>query len=265
MLIAFCSACVVLPAAGNMEIVLPDLSQENRATLLAGDTLDGTTLNGGHITHLLPIETRAYEKAVAAEQADNSFTITTLGYVPYPEKLKSMELEERQLALFNAMRQISTQEGLTYISWRAGNKPKTLFEESRYISDPKKRNDRLEDPVATVFPLTEESYVYQKDTSFGGNTYKHTYTNNDREIFLEVKNISSMKVMGLFTAVPSEQLKMNIATYQLDDGLLIMAMATIEDKAPTISVLGYKVDLPSAFMRRITALQTWFVAQVQQI
>ena len=252
----------VVCAAGNMELVLPDLSAEEMTSLRAGEMLDSSTL-GGQIHPYIPLETEAYKRATQAEDASNSFTINTLSFIPYPEHMKDKSLAERQLILFNTMRRLSTQAGITYISHRAGNKPKVLFEDSSYLADPKKRSSRIDDPVVTEFPLSHTDYAYQKDSSFGGNVYRHTYTNSDREIFLEVQNLSSMKVLGIFTAVPVEQLTMVIGTYQLDDGLLVMSLATVEDKPPKVSVLGYTVDLPSSFLKRITSLQDWFVAQLQ--
>lgn len=248
-------------ASGDMELVLPDLSGQDRQRLLAGEMLEATTLDQG-IVHLMPVETALHREAERAESAGNSFTIATLSFIPYPASYQGKTTAERQLLLFNTMRRISTQKGITYISHRAGNKPRVLFEDSSYISDPKRRNSRIPDPVVTSVPAEQTDYAYQKDSSFGGNVYQHTYTNSDREIFLEVKNLTSMKVFGLFTAVPVEQLTMNIGTYQLDDGVLVVALATVEDKPPQVSVLGYTVDLPSSFLKRITSLQEWYTAQM---
>ncbi|MFA7113666.1 MAG: DUF6675 family protein, partial [Sphaerochaeta sp.] len=119
--------------------------------------------------------------------------------------------------------------------------------------------------VATVFPYSEESFVYQRDSSFGGNRYLHTYTNTDKEIFVEISNISNLKVLGLFTAVKSGQLSINMGTYQLQDGLLLVALTSVRDRKPEVSVLGLTVDLPSAFRRRIVALQNWFIDQLATI
>jgi hypothetical protein len=55
---------------------------------------------------------------------------------------------------------------------------------------------------------------------------------------------------------------MTMATYQLDEGLLVFSLSTIEDKDPQISIFGITVDLPSSFRRRITALQQWFETQL---
>jgi hypothetical protein len=72
-------------------------------------------------------------------------------------------------------------------------------------------------------------------------------------------------VLGLFTAVKSGQLSINMGTYQLQDGLLLVALTSVRDRKPEVSVLGLTVDLPSAFRRRIVALQNWFIDQLATI
>jgi hypothetical protein len=261
-----CIITLSLPlVADDLKAALPALSEGQVNQLRGGTILDASTIGGGQITHFFVRGTRAYSKALDAQNADNSFTIAAVSFIPYGATLQAMDGLERQLAVFNAIRAISTQEGIEYISWRAGNKPKLLIERSSYMEDEKNLNKLLPDPVATVFPYALQSYVYQRDTSFGGNRYLHTYTNSDEEIFVEIQNISSMKVFGIFTAVPKERLTISMGTYQLDDGILLGALATIEDRKPQVSVLGITVDLPSAFMRRIRALQGWFVDRLDAI
>ena len=252
-------------AFSGVDQALPLLDRAAYQALERGEILDAETVGGGQITQLFVPGTEISKRSFVAQVAENGFTVAAVSYIPYGPKLKNMDTRERQLSVFNAIRGISTQVGLTYISHRAGNKPKVLIEKSSYMEDEKNLNNLIPDPIATVFPLTAQSYVFQRDSSFGGNRYLHTYTNSDREIFVEISNISSLKVFGIFTAVPKEKMSINMATYLLDDGLLLMALTTIEDRDPKISVLGISVDLPSSFLRRITALQEWFVGQLEAV
>ncbi len=244
---------------------LPFLSQSEYQELFNGEIVDGRTIDGGRILQYFVQGTEAGKRSIQAQQAESGFSIAAVSYIPYGPKLKAMDAKTRQLTIFNTIRAISTQEGITYISWRAGNRPKVLIEKSAYMQDEKNLNTLLPDPVATELPISVQNNVFQRDTSFGGNRYVHTYKNSDKEIFVEIKNISSMKVFGIFTAVPKEKLTIAMATYQLDDGLLLTALTTIADRKPEVSVLGITVDLPSAFKRRITALQNWFVDQLDLI
>lgn len=263
LLVLFLVPSVIFAEAG-LPAALPNLSEAEYQRLVDGEILESNTIGGKKILQLFVPGTISYSKAVNAEATQDSFSVAAVSYIPFPASYAKLSTLERQLALFNTMRAISTQEGVEYISFRAGNKPKLLIERSRYMEDDKNLNKLLPDPVATIFPPSAKSYVYQRDTSFGGNRYIHTYTNSDREIFVEIENISSIKVLGLFTAVPKGKLNINMATYQLEDGLLMMALTTIEGRKPEVKVLTISVDLPSAFMRRIRALQGWFVEQLNQ-
>ena len=258
-------ASIFATSAEDIKKVLPGLEQSARDSLIEGKIVSDSTIGGNYIAHLYPKASYGQTDAIKAEEADNSFSITALSYIPYGPKLKAMDKDERQLKIFNTMRAISTQEGITYISYRAGNKPRELIEKSRYIEDPRKRSSDLPDPVATTFPLTAKSFVYQKDSTFSGNVYEHIYTNTSEEIYVRIKNLDSMKAYGLITAVKKEKLSISLGTYQLEDGLLMYALTTIEDKDPQIQVLWYTVDLPSSFKRRVTSLMEWFVASLEEI
>ena len=252
-------------AVDELRSALPALDETSYQALLKGEILSAQTIDDGAITPLFVPGTEAAKRAELAEEVENGFSIASVSYIPYGPKLKTMDEKARQLAIFNKIRAISTQEGLTYISWRAGNKPKVLIEKSSYMEDEKNLNKMLPDPVVDIFPFFSESYVYQRDSSFGGNRYHHMYTNSEKEIFVEIKNISAMKVFNIFTAVAKDKLSISMGTYQLDEGVLLVALTSIRDRKPEVSILGYKVDLPSAFRRRITALQNWFVAQLETI
>ncbi len=57
-----------------------------------------------------------------------------------------------------------------------------------------------------------------------------------------------------------------MGTYQLDDGLLLVALTSIDGRdPPVVSIFGLEVDLPSAFRRRIVALQDWFRDQLDTL
>ncbi|NMA23696.1 MAG: hypothetical protein GX938_09365, partial [Spirochaetales bacterium] len=246
-------------AEGAIKKALPQLTESEYQLLLDGEILHDVN---DKILKYFVKGTEASQRALQAQNIEKGFVLGAVSYIPYTPAMKKMDASTRQLAIFNKIRQISTQEGLTYISWRAGNKEKLLIERSSYMADQKNLNNLLPDPVVNQLPKTAHSYVYQRDTSFGGNRYEHTYTNSEVEIFVEIQNISAMRVLGIFTAVKSGQLSINMGTYQLDEGLLLVALASVEGRDPQVSVLGLTVDLPSAFRRRIVALQGWLVNQL---
>ena len=268
--VTFCFVCclsigALWANASEIYTALPQLSQEQYQALESGEMVSAYALGGEVLTQYFVKGSEAYKRALQARSIEDGFSVAAVSYIPYGDTLKAMSKADRQLAIFNSLRAISTQEGLTYISWRAGNKPKLLIEKSSYMGDSKNLNNLIPDPVATVFPYSAQSYVYQRDTSFGGNRYLHTYTNSDDEIFVEIKNLNTIRVLGIFTALKKDQLTMNMGTNQLDDGLLLVALTSIDGRDPVVSIFGLEVDLPSAFKRRIVALQNWFKDQLASL
>jgi len=248
--------------AATIEEAVPTLTADQISQLRNGDLVKGASFSDD-VTQLVPRDTIAATYVHSTLRKPESFTVVSLLYVPYPEHMKNMSESQRQVEIFNTMRSISTQEGITYISHRAGNKPKELIEKSWYIESEKGRRS-IPDPVSSTVPQTAEYYVFQRDSSFGSNRYSHSYQTNNSEIFLEVKNLETMRVFSIFKAVDKEMLAIAMSTYQLEDGLLLTAMATIEGRDPTVKVLGISVDLPSSFTRRTTALGEWFVEQLNR-
>lgn len=247
--------------AETIKEAVPTLTDEQVQQLLLGEMVRGRSFNED-VLLLVPHDSIAYEHLKRALEKPDSFSVVSLIFVPYSESLQQMSPQERQLHIFNTMRAISTQEGITYISHRAGNKPRVLIEKSWYLETPRSRSG-MPDPISAFVPRTAEYYVFQRDSSFGSNVYSHSYETSDSEIFVKVKNLETMRVFSIFKAVEKEMLEIAMSTTQLEEGLLLSAMATIEGRDPTVRVLGISVDLPSAFTRRTTALGEWFVDQLK--
>jgi hypothetical protein len=247
-------------SGSTLNSVLPNFTIEQINVINNNEMIKGASFED-NLLNFVPKSSIAEDNLKLSLNKPDSFTVISLILIPYPEKMKSMSDKEKQLEIFNTMRSISTQEGITYISHRAGNKPKILIEKSWYLETPKSRSS-LKDPISTSVPQTAEYYVYQRDSSFGNNIYQHNYKTSGKEIFVKVINLETIRVFSIFKAVNKEQLEIAMDTYLLDEGILLTAMATIEGRDPQIKVLGITVDLPSAFSRRTTALGEWFVEQL---
>ncbi len=261
-LVILLASMVFSLSAATIAEAVPSLTEEQVQQLLLGDMVRGRSYNED-VRLLVPQDSIAAAHLKSALEKPDSFSVVSLIFVPYPDSMQEMSSQERQVEIFNTMRSISTQEGITYISHRAGNKPKVLIEKSWYLETPRSRSG-IPDPVSTFVPRTAEYYVFQRDSSFGSNVYSHTYETTDSEIFVKVKNLETMRVFSIFKAVDKEMLEIAMSTTLLDEGLLLSAMATIEGRDPQIRVLGITVDLPSAFTRRTTALGEWFVDQLHR-
>ncbi len=263
-LLAAAVLCSAAFSADRLEDVLPRLGGQQLDDLRAGRMIEASTLEGTPIVDILPMSSFIYRTADLSVKESNGFSVALAALFPYPESWETMPDGERQLAVFNLMRSVSTQEGVTYISHRAGDKPKTLFEKSWYLSNPGDKKSKTADPVATVLPEYEERYCFQQDTTFGGNVYKHVFVTSESEIYLEVNNLTAMKFHS-FKCLDEGQLMMYLDACLTDEGILLSGMSRVRDRKPEVKILFITVDLPSAFMRRVTALKNWFAARLEQV
>jgi len=256
--------CFSAFALDSLSSILPNITDSQMDALYLGEIVETSTLDEVDITAVMPEKSVLKSVGHTAQNATTGFSENLTVLLPYPTAWGGLTQEEKQLELLNLMRTVSTQEGITYISHRAGDKPKVLFEKSWYLSDPNNWKSKIDDPVVDELPSYIESYCYQKDSTFGGNIYRHIFTIDDSEIFLEVTNVTALKFLG-FTCLKAEQLNMYLDTYLTEDGILLNAMATVTDREPQVKVLFITVDLPSAFLRRVTALKNWMADRLLSV
>ncbi len=259
-LIALFTAAALYLGAASLSQYLPDLSESQEKQLRGGDLLSNDSTKADSLS-LLPRGT-IMEKTVSSLAIDEKTLFTEcLTLIPYPSYFERMSHAERQLHVFNTLRSISTQEGIFYISFRRGNKPALLIEDS-YVTDRPGSRKKLDDPVAGKLPKEDKLIIFQKDTSFKKNYYEYRYVTSKDEIFQEVTNKTDMKVFGLIPAVRREVLNINTSILFTEEGMLAYSLAVAPNQQSIIRILTFEVHLPSAFQRRITAVQEWFQDQL---
>ena len=267
------SSTVVFPSYGDagyklavkkterLSAALPNLGEKEAADLAAGKVISFGNGSGEDLTKYVPSSSAAAKKLAASPQGKQGFAVVSCALIPYPASWKNMSADEKLLSLYNALGRVSAQKGITYISRRAGYKPKTLFTRSYYIADTEHTETALADPVASEVPASDRRYVFQEDTSFGENTYLHTYTDSASEIFVEITNCTPMKYHGV-TCLKEREMEMCISAYPLEEGIFFSSSAIVTGQKQTVSVLFIKVDLADAFKRRTDALYEWFLNQI---
>ena len=246
--------------ASSLSDYLVGLDSERYALILNGEVLTENS-SDGDIRSIAPKSDLVEEKIEYVEAMEKGFGVAIAFLVPYPEGWKDMSEEEKELKLYNVLLRISKQSGITYISHRAGDKEKTLFNESYMVSSSDKKS-RVDDPVVDRVPLYAEYYSYQDDTSFGANIYALSYTAVNDEIFLDITNDNDLKFMGI-NLVKKGKVNMSLDFILVDEGIYVFAMASVKDKKPKISILFYTVDLELSFYNRIIALSNWFEASLE--
>ncbi len=257
------SVCTLIFAAPTLSELFPSLSEEQIQQLLAGETLDAFTTENKQISSIAPAGSQGMVIATEADGITDGFSVSGLSYIPYPEKFKNMSEEERNVEIYNIIRSISTQKGITYISHLAGDKPTVLFEDSYMLSNPNKINSKIADPVSSSVPSKYSCFAYQKDNRFGKNVYKIIYTYKDGDFLMDISNYTPMKYKG-FSCLKEGELHMYMEVIQADEGFVLYTMAIVEGRKPKVKILFITVDLPSAFMRRINALKGWFETRINQ-
>ena len=252
--------CAALFAAPSLSTIFPSFSEAQMEQLKQGTVFDAVTSYGQKIISIAPHGCQGINIAAKADKLYNGFSVSSVKFVPYPESFLELSDQEREVYLFNLLRSISTQKGLIYISHLAGEKPTVLFKDSYMISDPDKKNSRIPDPVSTEVPSSFNCYAYQKDNRFGGNVYSLKYNIKEGDFLMEIGNYTPMKYMG-FSCVEKGALHMYLEVIEAEEGFVLFTNAMIS-REPQVKVLFITVDLPSAFLRRTTALSNWFEERI---
>lgn len=247
-------------AAVSLEGVLPSLPSSEMKALMVGEVVKKSSVSED-ITVLAPKDCLIWNPIEEALSMKKGFSISIGSLIPYPEEWKTLSQEEKFLAMYNAALRVSTQKGITYISHRAGDKEKLLFEDSSMLGSPDKK-DRIPDPVVSSIPENETYYALQDDTSFGKNVYRLNYQTRQDELYLSITNADDLSFMGI-NCVAAEKVKMFLDIIPVEEGIYVYGMASVRDKSPKLNLLVYKVDLELSFFNRIVALRDWYAASIR--
>ncbi len=260
--LALSTSLASLCALPSLREALPDLTEEQYATLESDQTLELRSTRGEDIATMVSEGSNAWTFTTeGAKRLGEGFNVAVSRLIPYPENWKEMSESERQLEIFNRLRQIRTIQGITYISHRAGDKPKELFNKTYSLSDPEDRKTKYPDPVVDEVPSYLKTYAYLNDTTFDGLVYDIEYQCTDDEIFMNMTNHVTMRFKGI-KVLPAQNLSMSVSTFLLEEGIYVYAMANVFDQKPEVHILFWNVHLASSFSRRMDALLNWFEDRV---
>ncbi len=255
------SVCTV-SAQKSVSAELPYIGNDYEE-IMKGGVVSADNSGGNNITKLTPEGSLIKKRIAGAPAGAAGFAVASVSFIPYPQKWKSMDSRSRMLLMYDILGRISTQKGITYISRRAGYKPKELFSESYYINNPDDTKTVLPDPVPSVIPESEVRYVYQNDTSFDGNVYRGTYTSTGNELYFEVTNCTAMKYHGI-TCLKENELAMCFSVYPAEEGIIVNSGAIVTGHKTHVNILFMDVNLSDSFKRRTEALHTWYRNQVEK-
>lgn len=242
---------------------LPDLGADDAERVMAGEVVCHDNSSGFDILSLVPEDSALRDFLADAPSGKKGFALASVSFVPCPGDFSNMEESEKMRALYNAIGSVSTQKGITYISRRAGYKPKVLFDESYLIESPESADVPLPDLRAEEVPESIVLFAFQKDSSFGGNVYRYEFQNGAREICARVTNLTAMKYHGV-TCLKPEELTMFVAARPAEGGVIVNSAAIVRGHKTKVTVLVAKVDLSDSFRRRTGALHGWLKGRLPQ-
>ena len=161
-----------------------------------------------------------------------------------------------RLLVYNALRSISRLEGLDYYSASHGEM-RLLYRTSHRIAGPFDRSP-LPDPLVSTPPERDTIWVYQDDTTFGGNVFRVSYENADRYVVMEITNHNVMRFF-LIPLVPAGGTQLYFVTVPDGDEILFYAVAAARLSGPFARIGAVQ----QSFANRIEAMYRWFRTALQ--
>ena len=163
---------------------------------------------------------------------------------------------ERDLALYNIFRSVSTMEGIEYYS-ASRERMRIFYEESYAVADPDSR-EPLPDPTVSEIPRRDRVHVYQRDSSFGRNVYTVEYVRREDAYLMSMTNLTRM-YYGIFPVVAPESLEIHLTVVETEEGYLFYGACGVN----VISLFGLEDRAKDSFYNRIEALYRWFRSRVE--
>ena len=165
---------------------------------------------------------------------------------------------EQRLAVYNAVRSLSTLSGIEYYS-ASRKKMRTFYEESYAIEGPDKK-ERKPDPLVTDFVSLPTAYAFQKDLTFGENVYRYDYKAGEAALSFAQTNLTGMSY-GIVPILGKERLRTVVYVTDLGEALLVYAVSA----AKATLLPGIEGKVRDSFSNRADAIYKWFSGHMDRI
>ncbi len=232
----------------SLSDVLPGLSADQEATLLSE----------GEITHFYREEAKltlapdgyGWRAARARiEEFEPKLGVEALFLLPYPSDLQRRP--EPGLRVYNTLRSVSTMEGIEYYS-ASRERMRIFYIDSFAVEEPDSR-ERQPDPLVSAVPREDTVFVYQRDSSFGRNVHRVTYTYENGAYLLRMTNLTRM-FYGILPLVAEENLDVYLTIIPVEEGIIFYGNSAVR----VIGLFGMEDRARNSFYNRIKALYSWF-------
>lgn len=235
---------------------LPGLTEEEVKTLEAGDFLidRGVVYTKG--LNWFPENSPLKEEFFKDLKKYNPERCVEMLYL-----IDTPETEELGVYLLNNLRAVSGQAGIEYFSDRR-KKMHPLIDESYFINNLKDEY-AMKDPVVDSLPSYEKRFLYQDDTTFGGNNYSYITRSKDNNIWVQIENTDVLEVLVFIDAVEKEGVRVNFYVQPQGDKILIHALAQIREMPEKDSVMGFPINIPDSFRKRMDSVMRWYIKRLK--
>lgn len=233
----------------------PFLSGDERQTLLAEGEISRFQITGFSSTWIphSPLKSISAQ-AVSSKNMNMGIEVLFLD--------KSIDMneftanrEQTLLKMYNKLGSMTSLKGLMYYS-ASRKKMRLLFEESYAIDSPEARNP-IADPLFSVLPAYHSFSAYQKDKTFGANTYSVERYRSGDVLNLSLTNKSPMKYNGFIKVMDPENMRIELVIIPTKEGLLLYGMMG----GKTMDAKIFQKKASKSFYNRVKALHSWFFAE----
>jgi hypothetical protein len=201
---------------------------------------------------LLPIDPSSdrIRSAIAADKP--GILVETVFFLPRPAPADPRDRRAELARIYGLLRSFSTLEGIQYYSV-SHKSMRVLYAESYRIDGPDTRL-RLPDPPAPLpaeMPGEETLFAFQRDLSFGANTYSYTFRAYAEVVSTEMTNLTRLSY-GILPLVAPKALKTRLLVIPVSDGIVFYTESDSSSPGP------FRARLAESFANRATALFAWF-------
>ncbi len=175
-------------------------------------------------------------------------TVEAIFRIPYPEDL--LEGQDRDIILYNIVREVSKISGVKYYSKRK-EKYRILFDDVYAVNEKKKR---IDDPVIfSNIPEYDSFPIHMKEVNLGRDYYIAEYSYDSRNMLFTLTNTSNMSF--ILNVVKKENMQIDLLLIPLDNEILIYGYCGVKLENPDF--VRKIMDPYSSFFRRILAMETY--------
>jgi hypothetical protein len=247
---------ICLLAAATLPLPAADLGRllgaDTAASLAADGSIVRVVARGAAPGWLPAVDSRS---AILADvrRLDPTVAVELLRW--YRDLPARFDTADGRLALFNAMRAVSTMQGLTYWSASRG-KERVLFTLSHAVSGPDDLSMRS-DPVAAALPGSDAMYSLQVDQTFGRHLYLGTYTNRADHLVVRNENADVISYLLVPVMKPGGLLTVSVLV-PFPDGVLLAGLLCSKTSMPVVDRAGREASL----INRLVALSNWVATRL---